>query len=106
MRAQRWVAGAAAVLAVGGAVPLAAPAAADEAFDQAFLTAVRERGVPVKSDAKALELAHATCDLLNSGGSVDEALANVKSSTKWSDEDTVNFAGLAAYAYCRDKLPQ
>ena len=96
----------AAAMAVGAVVVFAAPASADEAFDQAFLTAVRERGVPIKSDAKALDLAHATCDLLNSGGSVDEALHNVKAATKWSDEDTVNFAGLAAYAYCRDKLPQ
>jgi hypothetical protein len=62
--------------------------------------------VEVTSDAKALELAHATCDLLNRGGSVDAALHNVKTKTKWSDDDTVSFAGLAAYAYCRDKLPQ
>ncbi|MCT7657754.1 DUF732 domain-containing protein [Mycobacterium deserti] len=95
-----------AVVAVGLSMGLATPASADEALDQAFLTAVRDRGVPIKSNAKALDLAHATCDLLNGGGSVDEALSNVKSATKWSDDDAVNFAGLAAYAYCPDKLPQ
>jgi hypothetical protein len=104
MRARRLIA--AALVALGTATALAAPAVADEQLDRAFLTAVRDKGVPIKSDAAALELAHATCDVLNNGGSVDEALHHVKTETKWSDDDTVNFAGLAAYAYCRDKLPQ
>jgi Protein of unknown function (DUF732) len=54
---------------------LAAPAIAQtqEETDQAFLQGVREEGVPIADDAAALELAHATCNLLNEGGTTKVA---------------------------------
>jgi Protein of unknown function (DUF732) len=97
---------AAAVVAVGSATVLAAPAYADDQLDQQFLQALRDRGVSVKSDGYALDLAHSTCDLLNNGGSVEQALRKIKTATKWSDQKAVDFGGMAVYAYCRDKLPQ
>ena len=94
------------VAAVGAAIAVAAPASADDQLDQAFLQALNDKGIVVTSAAFALDLAHSTCDLLNGGGSVQQALYQIKTKTKWSDEKSVNFGGLAVYAYCRDKLPQ
>jgi hypothetical protein len=93
-------------VAVGTATALAAPASADDQIDQAFLQALKDKGIAVKSDAFALDLAHSTCDLLNSGGTVEDALYKIKAKTKWADQKSVNFGGLAVYAYCKDKLPQ
>jgi ABC-type sugar transport system substrate-binding protein len=97
------------VAAVGAATCLAAPAVAQtqQQIDQAFLQGVRDKGVPIKDDAKALELAHATCNLLNEGGSTNEALQLIqKSEKKWSDDDVLSFGGLAVYAYCKKHLPE
>jgi hypothetical protein len=104
MRTRRlW---AAVVVAVGTATALATPAHADDQLDQAFLQALKDKGIAVQSDAFALDLAHSTCDLLNGGGTVDAALHQIKTTTKWPDQKSVNFGGLAVYAYCRDRLPQ
>jgi anti-sigma factor RsiW len=97
---------AAIVVPAGAAAVLAAPASADEQLDQAFLTALRDKGIVAKSEAFALELAHSTCDVLNGGGTVEEALQQIKAETKWSDKKSLDFGGLAVYAYCKDKLPQ
>jgi len=97
---------AAIVVALGTATTLATPAHADDQLDQAFLQALRDKGISVPSDSFALDLAHSTCDVLNSGGTVDEALHHIKKKTKWSDKKSVNFGGLAVHAYCQDKLPQ
>jgi hypothetical protein len=94
------------VVAAGAATALAAPASADEQLDQRFLTALRDKGIVAKSDRFALALAHSTCDVLNGGGTVEEALQQIKTKTKWSDEKSVSFGGLAVYAYCNDKMPQ
>jgi hypothetical protein len=48
---------AAVVIALGTATPLAAPASADQ-LDQAFLKGVQQKGITVKSDPWALDLAH------------------------------------------------
>jgi len=97
---------AAAVVVVGTATVLAGPAHADDQLDQQFLQTLRDKGITVKSDAFALDLAHSTCTVLNGGGSVEQALRKIKSETKWSDKKSVDFGGLAAYAYCPDKLPK
>lgn len=100
---------AAAIAAVAAAIVLAAPAVgqSQDQIDQAFLEAVRDKGVSIKDDAQALELAHATCNLLNQGGTTDEALQQIqKAQKKWSDDDVVNFGGLAVYAYCKEHLPE
>ena len=96
---------AAIAVAVGTATPLAAPASADDQLDQAFLNALQEKGVSVPSDQYALDLAHSTCDLLNNGGTVNDALRMLTKKTKWSTQKATNFGGLAVYAYCKDKLP-
>jgi hypothetical protein len=96
---------AAVAVAIGTATALAAPASADDQLDQAFLKGLKDKGVAVKSDQYALDLAHSTCDLLNGGGSVNEALNMIVRKTKWSTQKSADFGGLAVYAYCRDKLP-
>jgi hypothetical protein len=104
MRTRRLVA--AIVVAAGAAVALAAPASAGEQLDQAFLAALRDKGIVAKSDGFALALAHSTCAVLNGGGTVEEALQQIKTKTKWSDTKSLDFGGLAVYAYCKDKMPQ
>ncbi|MEO3758267.1 DUF732 domain-containing protein [Mycobacterium sp. B14F4] len=107
MGTKRFFGAAAIVVALATAFATPVFAQTQEQIDQAFLTALRDRGVPVKDDAEALELAHATCDLLNDGGSLDGALQLIRSTEKkWSQEDAVNFGGLAVYAYCREHLPE
>jgi hypothetical protein len=96
---------AAIAVAVGTATALAAPASADEQLDQAFLNGLQQKGITVKSDEFALDLAHSTCDLLNRGGSVNDALNMITKKTKWSVQKSADFGGIAVYAYCRDKVP-
>jgi hypothetical protein len=96
---------AAVAIALGTATALGAPASADDQLDQAFLKGLQQKGVAVKSDQWALDLAHSTCDLLNKGGNVSEALNMLTKKTKWSVQKSADFGGLAVYAYCRDKLP-
>ena len=97
---------AAVAIALGTATALAAPAYADDQLDQAFLQGLKDHGVTVKSDQWALDLAHSTCDLLNNGGTVNDALKMLTKTTKWSAKKATDFGGLAVYAYCKDKLPQ
>jgi hypothetical protein len=96
---------AAVAVAIGTATALAAPASADDQLDQAFLKGIKDKGIAVKSDEFALDLAHSTCDLLNNGGKVNDALNMIIKKTKWSTQKSADFGGLAVYAYCRDKLP-
>lgn len=96
---------AAVAVAIGTATALAAPASADNQLDQAFLKGLKDKGITVKSDEWALDLAHSTCDVLNTGGGVNEALNMLTKKTKWSVQKSADFGGLAVYAYCRDKLP-
>lgn len=97
---------AAVVIALGTATALAAPASADSQLDQQFLSAVHDKGVAVKSDQWALDLAHSTCDLLNNGGTVNDALRMLTKTGSWSVSKATDFGGLAVYAYCKDKLPK
>jgi uncharacterized protein DUF732 len=96
---------AAIAVAVGTATALAAPASADDQLDQAFLKGLKDKGVTVKSDEWALSLAQSTCDVLNKGGTVNDALNLITKKSKWSVQKATDFGGLAVYAYCRDKLP-
>jgi hypothetical protein len=82
------------------------PASAQTAVDQAFLQAVRDKGVPIASDAQALDLAHSTCGVLSNGGSAADALSKIASATHWSSDQAANFGSLAVVAYCKDKMPQ
>src|SRR4051812_336299 len=110
MRSKNIVAAVVVAMAIGtGLTTVAVPAHADsqdEQLDQAFLNAIREKGVRVETDRSAIALAHSTCDLLHRGGTVNEALLHVKNATKWSVDDVTAFAGVAVYAYCRDKTPK
>jgi Protein of unknown function (DUF732) len=106
MRTERLLA--AVVVAVGAATCLAAPAVAQtqEQINQAFLQEARNRGVPIKNDAQALELAHSICNLLNEGGSTNDALQLIQDEEKkWSEDDVLSFGGLAVYAFCKEHLP-
>jgi len=96
---------AAIAVAVGTATALAAPASADDQLDQAFLKGLQQKGISVKSDQYALDLAHSTCDLLNNGGTVNDALNMITKKTKWSTQKSADFGGIAVYAFCRDKIP-
>jgi Protein of unknown function (DUF732) len=96
---------AALAVTIGTATALAAPASADAQLDQAFLKGLNDKGVTVKSDDFALSLAQSTCDVLNHGGTVNDALNMLTKKAKWSIQKSADFGGLAVYAYCRDKLP-
>ena len=74
-------------------------------MDQAFLKGLQQKGISVKSDEYALSLAQSTCDVLNHGGTVNDALSMLTKKTKWSVQKAADFGGLAVYAYCKDKLP-
>jgi hypothetical protein len=110
MRSKNIVAAVVVAMAIGtGLTAVTAPAYADsqdEQLDQAFLNAVKEKGVKVETDRSAIDLAHSTCDLLHRGGTVNDALRHVKNATNWSIDDITAFAGVAVYAYCRDKTPK
>ena len=97
---------AAALLAVGTATALAAPAMADEQLDQQFLAALAEQGVSVGSDAKAIDMAQSMCRKLGSGSKkgIETALYYVKDHTNLSNDEITTFAGVAAQAYCADKV--
>ena len=103
MRKKRLLA--AIAVAVGTATALAAPASADDQLDQAFLKGLQQKGVTVQSPDVALSLAHSTCDILEHGGTVNNALSMLSKKTKWSVHKSADFGGLAVYAYCNDKLP-
>jgi hypothetical protein len=111
MRSKNGVAAVVMALAVGTGLTtaIAIPAHADpqeEQLDQAFLNALQQKGVPVKSDKNAIDLAHSTCDLLHRGGTVNDALLHVKNATSWTVDQITAFAGVAVYAYCRDQTPK
>lgn len=82
-------------LTCGGIIDILAEPMSHDAFPQ------------LASVAEALDLAHETCDLLNTGGSLQAAVELICSTEKkGSQDDAVNFGGLAVYAYCRQHLPQ
>ncbi|KAA0082378.1 DUF732 domain-containing protein [Mycolicibacterium sp. P9-64] len=103
-------------IGTGSTTVVAIPAHADpqsdqasqqaEQLDKAFLNAIQQKGVRAKSDQEAIDLAHSTCDLLHRGGSVNDALLHVKNATDWPVDKVTAFAGVAVYAYCRDKTPK
>jgi hypothetical protein len=86
------------------ATTLAAPSAAQGGVDQAFIDEVHKKGVPIASDAQAVELAHSTCGVLSSGGSAADALNNITKATNWSQQQATDFGGLAVVAYCGDQM--
>ena len=86
------------------ATALAAPSAAQGSVDQAFLDQVHSKGVPIESDAQALDLAHSTCGVLSGGGSAADALTKITSATNWSQQQATDFGGLAVVAYCGDQM--
>ena len=86
------------VIALGTATALAAPAAADDQLDQAFLNGLQQKGITVKSDPWAVDLAHSTCDVLNKRGKVNDALNMLTKKTKWSVQKSADFGGMAVYA--------
>lgn len=86
------------------ATALAAPSAAQGGVDQAFLDQVRSKGVPIDSDAQALDLAHSTCGVLSGGGSAADALGKITSATNWSQQQATDFGSMAVVAYCGDQM--
>jgi uncharacterized protein DUF732 len=113
MRSKNVVAGLLVAVAASGASAMAAPAQADPSddpnatpVDQAFLTAIKNQGVPVTSDAAAIGLAHSTCDVLVQTGSLPSALHHVKDETGWpSARDVGAFASFAVQNYCPAAMP-
>jgi hypothetical protein len=95
---------AAVAIAITTATTLAAPAYADEQLDQMFLKGLQQKGISV-APGDALSLASSTCDILSHGGNPNAALNMIVKKTKWSAQQATNFAGVAVYAYCRDKMP-
>lgn len=98
----------AALVVAGAATALAAPAAADDPTetDQQFLAALAEHHVRVGTDSKAISMAQSMCRKLGNGGDkgVEKALYYIKDNTDLSNTDITTFAGIAAQAYCADKV--
>lgn len=98
----------AAIVVVGVATVLAAPATADEPTetDQQFLAALTEHGVRVGTDSKAISMAQSMCRKLGNGGDkgIEKALYYIKDNTELSNDQITTFAGIAAQAYCSEKL--
>jgi hypothetical protein len=93
-------------LATVAAIPANA-APSDSPVDPVFVKTVREKGLRMKSDSFAIDLAHSTCDVLARGGSTEDALLHVKNATGWKDvKDVGLFGGLAVQAYCPGTLPK
>ena len=93
------------VAALGfAATALAAPSAAQGGVDQAFLDQLHSKGVPIASDAQALDLAHSTCGVLSGGGSAADALSKITSATNWSQQQATDFGSMAVVAYCGDQM--
>ncbi|MGV0790281.1 DUF732 domain-containing protein [Mycolicibacterium sp. XJ1819] len=104
MRTTRFLASVA--VAVGAATVFAAPVGAQSSVDAMFLDAVRDKGVPIQSDADALALAHQTCAILADGGSAQDGLSHIAKATSWSTDQAANFGSLAVVAYCKDRIAQ
>jgi hypothetical protein len=105
---------AALLVAAGAATAWAVPAVAepgpgtdnDKQIDELFIDAVRDKRLPIKSKADAIDLAHSTCDVLGRGGSVETALLHVKNGTEWTKvDDLTTFGSLAVQAYCPGSAP-
>lgn len=98
----------AALVVVGAATAVAAPAAADELTetDQQFLAALTEHGVQVGTDSKAIDMAQSMCRKLGNGGDkgIEKALYYIKDNTDLSNDQITTFAGIAAQAYCAEKV--
>lgn len=97
------------IVATGAATAWAVPAVAepdpstpnDKQIDELFISAARDKRLPIKSRGAAIDLAHSTCNLLGRGGSVDAALLHIKNATEWTKADDIaTFGGLAVQAYC------
>jgi hypothetical protein len=93
-------------LATAVAVP--ANAAPDDAqIDPVFLKAVRDKGLRIKSDDFAVDLAHSTCDVLTRTGSVESVLRHIQNATSWgSAKDISTFGSLAVQGYCPSAMPK
>ena len=80
-----------AVVVVGAATTFAAPAAADE---------------PTDTDSKAIDMARSMCRKLGNGGDkgIEKALYYIKDNTDLSNDQITTFAGIAAQAYCAEKV--
>jgi hypothetical protein len=74
-------------------------------LDQAFLKALQQKGIAVKSDQWAIDLAHSTCDLLKQRRHGQRRTENADEEDQLVGSKATDFGGLAIYAYCKDKLP-
>lgn len=74
-------------------------------IDQQFLQGIKSKGIHM-ADRQAVSLAHSTCSVLKNGGTVNDALANIKKGSTLSDKDAMTFGGIALYAYCRQYMPK
>ena len=114
MRSKSYAAALLVATATSLALTMAAPAQADpaadqraEQVDQTFLKAVKDQGIPVKSDAFAIDLAHSTCDVLTRTGSVENALRHIKNATDWTESKSIGgFGSLAVQGYCPKSMPK
>lgn len=74
-------------------------------IDQQFLQAIKGKGIHM-ADRQAISLAHSTCAGLKGGGTVNDALMNIKKGSTLTDKDAMTFGGMAVYTYCRQYLPK
>ena len=74
----------------------------------AALATYRCHGYPLVlgSDSKAIDMAQSMCRKLGNGSKkgIETALYYIKDHTNLADDEITTFAGVAAQAYCADKL--
>jgi Protein of unknown function (DUF732) len=97
-------------IGTGLAAVVAVPAQADpddQQIDPVFLKALRDKGLRIKSDDFAVDLAHSTCDVLSRTGSIENALRHIQNATSWgSPKDISTFGSLAVQGYCPSAVPK
>jgi len=74
-------------------------------LDQAFLKGLQQKGVAVKSDQWAIDLAHSTCDVLKQGRRSQRRIEHADQEDQVVGSEVRRLRRSGGYAYCKDKLP-
>lgn len=82
------------------ALVIGAVATSGPSDDEKFINRLNEGGVHYNSEKKAIAGAHAACDYLDKGYSVDQATESIVTGTTINAYNAGYVVGAAIYAYC------
>lgn len=88
--------------ALGGVALVMAPVAGADATDDVFLQVLGQEGITFSnlSDQTVVNAGHGVCQDWQSGATLIQTLADVKSALKLSDNNSGFFVGAATQSYC------